>query len=306
MVFDTPLAFDGDTMTGPARQPRQMLGDQEYDGHASVHDETVADGLGLPGAPIEGPTHFSQFDPLGWSMWGQRWFETGCISAHFQTMVVEGESVTAAATRAAPGVARIEAVKGDGTPVLTGTMTIDPTSPTELRERLAASREREHGELFVVDRVAIGDRASGAGPVAIDMATPNGNLYPFSLRQKLDGITEASPWYASDDTPWGRPIIPFEMFSVLTAQIGVGLPVRGPAVGLFIDLEVRALGTPLFVDEPYLLEREVLAVGQSRKVESHWVETVVRSASSGAPVATVLLHSGVFKASYAGYPADRL
>ena len=31
-----------------------------------------------------------------------------------------------------------------------------------------------------------------------------------------------------------------------------------------------------------------------------------RDAESGDPVAHVLLHSGVFEESYAGYPADRL
>lgn len=306
MAFDTPLRIDGDTITGPPRHPRQMLADQEYDGHASVHDGEVADRLGLAGAPIEGPTHFSQFDPIGFELWGRRWFETGCISAHFQTMVVEGEPVIATATRSGDGAARIDAAKADGTPVLTGTMTVDPTAPTELRDRLVAARERETGELFIVDRVEVGRRDRSAGTVAIDLATPNGNLYPFSLRQKLDGITEPSAWYHSDESPWGRPVLPFEMFSILAAKLGVGLDVRGPAVGLFIDLEVRALGTPLFVDEAYLLEREVLAVGQGRKVESHWVETIVRAGASGAPVATVLLHSGVFKASYEAYPADRL
>lgn len=312
MAFDTAFttqitsefAADGDVLTGPARQPRQMLHDQEYDGHASVHDGEVADKLGLSGAPIEGPTHFSQFDPLGFELWGRRWFETGCISSHFQTMVVEGESVVASAKRPVErsGIARIDAAKGDGTPVLTGTMSIDPTAPTELRARLDKMRSREPGELFIVDQVVVGERHVHEGTVSVDMDTPNGGLYPFSLRQKLDGITEASGWYESDINPWGRPIIPFEMFSVLTHKVSTGLRVRGPAVGLFIDLEVRALGAPLFVGEEYTLEHEVVCVGQSRQVESHWVETLVRSAVSGAPVATVLLHSGVFKASYANYP----
>lgn len=59
------------TITGPVRSPHQMLADQEYDGHASVHDEATADKLGLAGAPIEGPTHFSQFDPIGVTLWGR-------------------------------------------------------------------------------------------------------------------------------------------------------------------------------------------------------------------------------------------
>lgn len=310
-AFDTPLliAEDG-TRSGPPREPRQMLADQEYDGHASVHDGTVADDLGLAGAPIEGPTHFSQFDPLAYDAWGRRWFETGCISAHFVGMVVEGESVTTSLAAPDGGVARIDAAKTDGSPVLTGTASVDPTAPTELGERLAATRERDPGELFIVDRVQVGpvDRSADNRPevVSIDLDGDNGHLYPFSLRRKLGAITERSEWYDTDRSPWGRPILPFEMFSVLAHKVGNRLPVRGPAVGLFIDLEVRLVDGPLFVGEDYTLDREVLAVGQSRRVESHWVETTIRRAASGRHAATVLLHSGVFKASYAKYPADRL
>ena len=308
MAFDTPITSEGDTITGPPRQPRQMLADQAYDGHASVHDGDVAENLGLPGAPIEGPTHFSQFDPLAYSVWGRRWFETGCISAHFQTMVVDGESVTASLTRGAddPEIARIDAIKSDGTPVLTGTASVDPAATTELGERLAKTQAGDAGDLFIIDQVQVGQRSHVDAPVSIDMDTDNGMLYPFSLRRKLEAITEPSPWYDTDANPWGRPIVPFEMFSVLSHKVGSALAVRGPAIGLFIDLEVRVFDGPLFVGEQYVLDREVLAVGQSRRVESHWVETKLSSAATGAHVATVLLHSGVFKASYAGYPSDRL
>ncbi len=55
----------------------------------------TAASLGLRAGPIEGPTHFSQFDPLLYQLFGQAWFETGCISAHYQNMVVEGEEVRA-------------------------------------------------------------------------------------------------------------------------------------------------------------------------------------------------------------------
>lgn len=283
-----------------------MLGDQEYDGHASVHDDDVADELGLPGAPIEGPTHFSQFDPLAFERWDRQWFETGCVSAHFLNMVVDGETVIATMAAPVDGVARIDAATSDGSPVLTGTATVEPGAATELDRRLTAAQSRDPGELFIVDRVAVGPVGIDPDIVAIDLDTPNGNLYPFSLRRKLDGITEPSSWYESADNPWGRPILPFEMYSVLAHKAGNHVPVRGPAVGLFIDLEVRAVDGPLFVGDEYVLEREVLAVGQSRRVESHWVRTTIRSASTGRHAATVLLHSGVFKASYVDYPADRL
>ena len=82
-------------LSGEFRMPRQMLGDQEYDGHLSIHDDQMAEDLGFAGAPIEGPTHFSQFVPLLHEVFGDDWFVRGCISAHYQNMVVEGEEVRA-------------------------------------------------------------------------------------------------------------------------------------------------------------------------------------------------------------------
>lgn len=293
MAFiDTPL-----TVTGPARSPRQMLAEQTYGGHASVHDDAVAGDLGLTGAPIEGPTHFSQLDPLAFHLFGQRWFEEGCVSAHFRTMVVEGEDVVARAERRSPTMATVDATKGDGSTVLVGTVSVGPDDETELDARLRG--QGDPGDLHIVDQLSIG-QASEPTTTSMDMDSTNGPLYPFSLAQKLQAITEPSPWYAGEN-PWGRPIIPFEMVSVLSEKAGHHFPVRGPSVGLFLDLEVRMVAGPLFVGEPLTVEREVVGLGQSRKTESYWVRTTL-SRDGGEVAATVLLHSGVFKASYAGYP----
>jgi hypothetical protein len=194
LAFDTPI-----TLEGPERQPRQMLAEQTYGGHASLHDEGTAGSLGLTGAPIEGPTHFSQIDPLAHALWRDAWFERGCISAHFQTMVVEGEGVIAQAVRRSATLADVSARKGDGTPVLTGTATLGPDEPTALDER--RSKLGPPGELFIVDQISVGDRSSAPVTVSIDRSTPNGDLYPFSLDQKLDAITEPSDRYVSGDNP---------------------------------------------------------------------------------------------------------
>ena len=310
-AFDTPLTRDagpeGDTLTGPWRAPRQMLADQEYDGHTSVHDDATADKLGLPGAPIEGPTHFSQFDPLAVALFGQAWFERGCISAHFETMVVEGEqvqaTVTCTGTRTGPASARARATKSTGEPVLSATLTLGD-EPTELDERLARMQAKDPGELFIVDRVEVG-HTSLSQPTSMGFDEWNGNLYPFSLADKLRAITEPSPWYVpGQPSPWGRAVVPTEMLSVLAHKVGNHLPVRGPSVGLFIDLEVKR-HAPVFVDEAYTLTHQVVALGQSRRVESYWTRTTIVD-TTGATVCTVLLHQGVFKASYADYPAQRL
>ena len=174
-----------------------MLAEQIYDGHASVHDGGVADKLGLPGAPIEGPTHFSQFDPLAWSVWGQRWFETGCISAHFQTMVIEGDSVTASLTRGSePDIARIDACKADGTPgvdwlaassaylskdrraVFIGVPGMKPVMQLRVGWSLATQRgTRFEANAYTTpyELAAFDPRAEGFGDIAVDL-TPRAAL----------------------------------------------------------------------------------------------------------------------------------
>lgn len=84
--FATPLS-----LCGPLREPKQMLAEQEYGGHLSIHDDDTAEKLGFKAGPIEGPTHFSQFDPLLASLWGDCWFSHGCISAHYLNMCVKCE-----------------------------------------------------------------------------------------------------------------------------------------------------------------------------------------------------------------------
>jgi hypothetical protein len=299
-AFDTEL-----TIVGPLRSPAQMLAHQEYDGHASVHDDAMAEKLGLIGAPIEGPTHFSQFDPIAVSLWGHEWFERGCISAHFENMVIEGEQVQASAVQLTHDLAKIRAVKADGTPVLSGTITLGPVHPTtELDGRLAASREP--GELFIIDQLFVGQKSRN---VTASMAfnEHNGNLYPFSLADKLRHITEPSPWYnpeTASASPWHAAIIPFEMASVLAAKCPHAGEVRGPAVGLFMDLEIRMINGPFFIDHEYSMEREVVLLGQTKRVEYYYTRTTISEPSTGKPVCEVLLNQGVFKASFAAYPGN--
>jgi hypothetical protein len=298
--FDTEV-----TLTGPWRAPAQMLADQEYDGHSSIHDGDTAASLGLTGAPIEAPTHFSQFDPLAAAVWGDAWFERGCVSAHFRTMVVEGEEVEASLVVEGDGPARIEAHKRDGTPVLTGTASIGPDhGPTELEQRLG--RLGDPGELFIVDQLEVGARATDPKPARITRDERNGSGYPFSLDDKLAKITEPHPWYTADGastSPWGRADVPIEMISVLAHKSGPSWPVRTPALGLFLDMEIRLVAGPVFVDQDYTLERELVGLSQSRRTESYWTRTSVIDAGTGDLTAVVLLHSGVFKDSYPGYPA---
>ena len=94
-AFDTTITEQQGVLSGPYRSPKQMLAVQAYDGHASIHDDATAQKLGFKGGTIEGPTHFSQFAPLGLAVWGKQFLISGCISAHYRAPAFEGEEVQA-------------------------------------------------------------------------------------------------------------------------------------------------------------------------------------------------------------------
>jgi hypothetical protein len=308
-AFETEIADDGATLTGPWRAPRQMLAAQVYDGHSSIHDNATAQKLGFEAATIEGPTHFSQFVPLCERLWGDRWFETGCISAHYRNAVFAGEEVQASVAKAPPAQSQVEIrmVKRDGTEVLRGTASVGQNgAATALDQRLRELKP-------LLDPVILRDVKIGMTTprqtVRMDFDQTMGELYPFSLRDKLAAITEPSWLYQADraeDNTWGRPIIPFEMLSVLFQYRSRedGLPIKGPAVGLFADQEIRLLEGPLFVGESYEVEREVVALSGSRRTESLWARTRVFAPPSGRLVATMLLNLASIKESLAGYQDD--
>ena len=300
MSFDTPLILQG-----PLRSPRQMLADQAYGGHASLHDDLMAEKLGFRAGPIEGPTHFSLFPPLMAQIWGQAWFERGCISAHYQNMVIEGEETRAFVEVPLAGVhhARAWAEKADGTPVLEASVSLGPDhGQTLLEGRLAALRPADR--LIILADLKLGMIGAEDELVRMDPDQHMGALYPFSLTQKLAAITETTPWYSdAAASPWGRPIIPFEMISVL-AQYSSGkarFPTKGPAVGLFADQEIRLIDGPLFVGEDYLIRREIVGLSESRRTESHWVRTRLFDAAGEVLKAQMLLNHATLKDSYAGY-----
>ena len=308
--FETDIADDGARLIGPWRSPRQMLAEQVYDDHVSIHDDATAKRLGFKGGTIEGPTHFSQFAPLGWRLWGEDWFETGCLSAHYRNPVFEGEEVQAFMMKPPAGARETDIlmVKRDGAEVLRGTASIaGARGPTALERRLAEGLPPLPDPVILAD-VRIGMK-TGRQRVRMDFDQNMGALYPFSLRRKLAVITEPSWLYdpgTARDSRWGRAVVPFEMLSVLLQYSARddGFPVRGPAVGLFADQEIRLVEGPLFVAEDYELEREIVAISASRRTESLWVRTSVKRPGTDRVVAVMLLNLASLKDSYAPYAAE--
>ena len=295
---------------GEFRLPRQMLGAQEYDGHRSIHDDRMAGDLGFSGAPIEGPTHFSQFVPLLHDHFGDAWFERGCISAHYQNMVVEGEKVRAFFEVSAErtSLVRIGAEKSDGTPVLTGTASIGPVhGETEIDARIA--RLQPSDQLVILSDVKVRQKGAGNPEEAVMHFHQNmGRKYPVSLNEKLSCITENHVYYSAEraaDNPWRRAVIPLEMVSVLAQYNNQsGFKTRGPAIGLFAGQQIRMIRGPLFVGHPYRIEREVVALSESRRTESMWIKSCIHDEQTRDLVCEMTLNSALLKDSYERYQQD--
>ncbi len=304
-MFDTHIETVNGALAGPWRSPKQMLADQSYDSHSSIHDDEMAAKLGFRAGPIEGPTHFSQLAPLGVALWGEDFITEGCLSSHFRNMVVDGEEVRAFMQKTSDDMANMWMTKRDGVEVLRGTASCgEAVEKTALETRL--------GELKPLDQpVILRDLKVGQTTprvkIRMDAAQHMGDLYPFSLADKLKKITEPSPWYSDSDNPWGRPVIPFEMISVLVEYRAKedGLKVKGPSVGLFADQEIRVIKGPLFVGETYEVEREVAALSGSKRTESYWMRSKVYREGTNELLATMLLNHAVLRESYAPYEAER-
>ncbi len=315
--FDTAIEADTNTLTGapagalagPWRTPRQMLATQSYDNHTSIHDDTTAQQLGFKGGTIEGPTHFSQFVPLCVKVFGERWFEQGCLSAHYRNVCYEGDRVRAFIAR--PGAAATQVAiwmqREDGTEILRGTASVGTDNPpSALEHRLTELKPLDKAVILRDVRVGMHSRRI---PVRMDLQQNMGDLYPFSLADKLKVITEPSAWYTPEGaagSPWKHAVIPFEMISVLCgyAKDADPFPVRGPVIGLFADQEIRLLQGPLLVGEPYELDREVIFLSGSRRTESMWVRTRIFAPGSDVVLATMLLNSASLKESFANYEAE--
>lgn len=302
-TFITPAASHDGTLEGPWRSPMNLLRSQTYDDHASIHDDATAQRLGFRGGTIEGPTHFSQLAPLLVALWGRQWFETGSISANYRNASYEGEEVQALVTSTGAKTAQVTVRKRDATVVVTGSASVGTDAP---QGAVLAKLQRAHPllEPRILAGASVGMRAP-ARVVRVDRDQRMGDLYPFSLQEKLSKITEPSPWYTEGTTtPWGRSVMPIEMISVLCQYVAAddGFPVAFPAVGLFADQEIRLVAGPLSPGVAYRLERDIIALTETPKTESMWLRS--RIFSGETLVAEMTLNQAFLKASSPLYATD--
>ena len=287
-----------------------MLAAQKYDNHTSIHDDATAQKLGFKGGTIEGPDALQPVRAAVRRAVGTAWLAQGCLSAHYRNACFEGEKVRAFVTKPQDDATQttIRMEREDGTEILRGTAAIGGNNPpSALEQRISELSPPE--TLVILRDVRVGMRTQRIA-VRMDADQHMGALYPFSLADKAAGHhrdlrrgtraegAASSPWKRADHS--GRD----DQRAAQLFERRASFPVRGPVVGLFADQEIRMLSGPLFVGEPYEIDREVVALSGSRRTESMWIRTRVFRPGSDEVLATMLLNSAYLKDSYPNYEAE--
>lgn len=256
----------------------------------SIHDDATATKLGFRGGTVAGSIHMELFPPLLLEAFGKRWFERGTLSMYFLNATTDREAVRAF-LRQPPAGAEAAQVgvwvdREDGMRVAEGTASVGESSePTAL---LGRPLDRfDPGELRMLRGITPG----------YEFQQVDVRLEPEAQANRMQVITEKLDWYEGD-SPWGGPIAtPAAMVQLLYAKSVATLRDQiGPSVGLFGAIELRNIGGPVFVDQPYVVNGNVVAVGQSPKTEYMWFETQM-DGPSGERVAEMRMLLRWMKAS---------
>ena len=253
----------------------------EWSGAAtSIHNDDTAKRVGMRGGTIPGTVHLNLFPPLMLELFGQQWFEKGCISMFYTFATTDREEVRAVVQLPDPQnpqdvvlEARVEAKKNNRM-VAQGTVSMgNPDKPTYLHTLELKDAPPE--ELRILAGLKKG------------MHLPSKDVLIKSedALKRLEHITDPLPWY-SGDSPWGGPII--NVSAAYGALILVPeLPEEQEAgsVGFFGATEIKYINGPIKPDVPYKASGEILCVGASSKTEFYWYDSLLEEKETGKPIA---------------------
>ncbi len=264
----------------------------------SIHDDATATKLGLRGGTVAGSIHMDLFTPHGLELFGQRWFEDGALSLKFLNATTDREPVQAHVRVPAEGAEgrQLEAwvLRDDGMQVAAGTMCAGEVADLTALHAVELVRFAP-GELRILANLYEGFLIPEREAVHTTEAH----------ERRLEVITEPHPWF-QHDSPWGKRVVtPAGMVQLLYQQPAAALrqTLQNDSVGLFGAIEVRMKAGPAFVDEPYTVDGQVVAIGDSPKTEFFWYDTSLKDQNQ-REIATMRMQLRFMKASSALYAEE--
>jgi hypothetical protein len=280
------------TVTGRVEHPTNRT----YQQRGSIHDDATAQRLGFRGGTIAASTHLDVLPPVLIDVFGDRWFEDGCISMYFRHATVDGEPVQARIE--VPDGARADRqlpttlLMPDGTVIAEGTASVG--SPAEPSALFARDLRHDPADLRIQAGLQAGD---AIGPATTRCAAS------AQAERCADGLVAAAlDWYSAP-SPWGVPVVApstaIDMFTKVAAEFLLGRVAR--AVGLWGAMELRFHHGPLLCDVDYLVSGSVVALGQTPQTETLWYDLVATD-DGGHRVASTRVLTRFAKGSSDLYP----
>ena len=247
---------------------------------SSIHNDDTARKVGMRGGTIPGTVHLNLFPPMMLELFGQRWFEVGCISMFYTYATTDREEVRAVIQRPVKKdskdivlEARVE-TKKDKRVVSQGTVSIgNPDKPTYLHS--LEFKDAPPEEL----RILAGLKKGFKLPAKDVLITREDAV------KRLAHITDPLPWY-SGDSPWGGPIINASAaYGALILVPNLPKEQEEGSVGFFGATEIKYINGPIKTDVPYKASGEIISVGTSSKTEFYWYDSLLEEKESGKQVA---------------------
>lgn len=228
----------------------------------AVQSDETARKVGFQGGVVRGTTHVQQFPRVLLAGFGQRWFEVGGFSAMFIKPTMHGDIV------------RI----GLQAPELSGD-----------DEQVQIWVEREDGLHLVNGTAQLGDPKSSSLAHQMVLNTHGADEVRILADHKIGTVTDAIPvrleeseaymptapndWYTSI-SPWGKPVANPASVPNIAGESSGGLGLRTEGVISMLGAqELKYVEGPIFLNQDYLSESELVSIGSSNKSEYSWHES---------------------------------
>jgi len=259
--------------------------------HITIHNDEVAQKVGMRGGVVAGIQHLDLFAPLMQNLFGLKVFETGSLSLYYTYALLDREEVRAVIQVPPKGLDDVQVeVRADtleGRIVAQGTLAVG--HPMEKSYLQALELENSPpDQLRILKGIQAGDKMTPFEELLDGTALENWLVF---LEDTID-------WY-SQKSPWGPPIAPL---SRIINFMQVTLPFLPKAVGFFGGTEIQFFNGPIKTGVPYRAEGEIVAVGATTKTEFYWFESRLYDKGTGKPVAGMRHMTRFMKAGSPLYP----
>ncbi len=282
-------------MIGGWRSP-----ENKYKGSStSIHDDSTAQKVGMRGGTVQGTIHLSMFAPLMLKMFGDRWFEKGCVSIYYTFATTDREEVRAVVKMPPKGVeveveniqleAKIEMKNGQ----LAGTGTVSVGDSNELSYLQAQEMKNSpHEDLKILSRFKLGHEFP---PEDIIFSQKDIDARDNSITDHLE--------YYLGKSPWGSSILsPTSAFSAMALGFDSTDASEFLAVPFYGATEIKFINGPIKADTQYIATGKLAGLGASRKTEYLWLDSVLKEKESGKIVASMRHLNRFMKAGSSLYP----